>query len=191
MSKLYDMIAAAYVGESQARNRYTFYASVARKEGYEAVAAVFAQTADQEKQHAKTFYQFLVAMADKEGRAPKVAEGEVFVRLSDTMENLRGAIAGENEEATAMYQEIAAEAMSAGEAKIAARVKAIAEAEAHHRDRYQKLLEHLEAGEMFEQVSETVWVCRECGYRFVGKAAPKMCPSCEHPQAFFEREQLL
>ena len=191
MSKLYEMLAAAYVGESQARNRYTFYASHARKEGYEAVAAVFAQTADQEKQHAKTFYQFLDSLKEREGLPPVLPASEIMVRLGSTAENLQGAVDGENEEATQMYQEIARVAAESGEAKIAARVKAIAEAEAHHRDRFAKLLEHLQKGEMFEQVSETVWVCRECGYRFVGKAAPQICPSCEHPQAFFEREVLL
>ena len=189
MQKTFELLGRAFVGECQARNRYTFYASAAKKEGYELVAAVFAETADQEKQHAKTFYTFLKELMEKPENGELVLPDlGVAIALGTTVENLRGSVAGENEEATQMYQELARVATEEGYPQIAARVKAIAEAEAYHRDRYSKLLEHLEAGEMFEQVDETTWVCRECGYRFVGKQPPVKCPSCEHPQAFFQRE---
>ena len=193
MLKTYEMLSRAFLGESQARNRYTFYASAAAKEGYELVAEVFRTTADQEKQHAKTFYQLMQELKKKNDKQcdcdlPGVS---VMVQLGTTLENLQVSIAGEGEEETEMYPEIAQIAEKEGFPAIAARVRAIAQAEGYHKERFAKLLEHLQEGEMFEQVSETVWICRECGYRFVGKAAPKTCPSCLHPQAFFQRENYL
>jgi len=189
MEKTFELLGQAFLGECQARNRYTFYASVAKKEGYELAAAVFAETADQEKQHAKTFYKFLQELMTKPENAKLVLpEVEVMVSLASTADNLAKSVAGEGEEAERMYPEIARVAQEEGYPYIAARVRAIAQAESYHQERFGKLLEHLEKGEMFEQVDETTWVCRECGFCFVGKVPPQVCPSCEHPQAFFQRQ---
>ena len=158
---------AAFAGESQARNKYTYYASVAKKEGYEQIAALFQETADQEKEHAKMWFK-------------------LFHGVGDTMQNLKDAAAGENDEWTDMYPRMAQEAKEEGFTKIAALFTLVAKVEKAHEERYKKLLENIEQGVVFSCEGDCVWQCRNCGHIHVGKKAPGMCPVCEHPQAYFE-----
>lgn len=187
MEQTIKNLAKAFIGESQARNRYNFYASVARKEGYEQIAEIFALTADQEKEHAKRLFEHLQELKVKGG-----VEGEVSVEagmptvLGTTAENLKAAIAGENHEHTSMYPEFATIAEQEGLPHIAARMLSIAKAESHHEWRYQKLLDQVEAGSVFKKDQDTWWVCMECGYVHFGKEAPVKCPSCDHAQAFYQ-----
>ena len=185
-------LAAAFIGESQARNRYTMYASAARKEGFEQISAIFAETADQEKEHAKQLMKMIQTLKEEAGgdneenNPVMVAEAEVPTTVGTTADNLKAAIAGENHEHSSMYPEFAAEAEKAGLMEVANRLRAIAKAEAHHEERYKKLLKEVEAGTVFKKEEETAWICRECGYEHVGKEAPTECPSCAHPQAFYQ-----
>ncbi len=172
----------AFAGESQARNRYTYFASQAKKEGYEQIAAIFEETANQEKQHAKRLFSFL------EG-------GEVVVQaafpagvIASTLDNLKAAAAGEHYETTEMYPEFAQTAQKEGFAEVAALFKMIAVAEKHHEERYVKLASNIADGSVFKKPAKVRWVCRECGYVHEGPEAPKKCPACAHPQAFFELE---
>jgi rubrerythrin len=172
----------AFAGESQARNRYTYFASAAKKEGYEQIAALFEETAGQEKEHAKRLFGFL------EG-------GEVMVQaafpagvVASTMENLKAAAAGEHYETTEMYPEFAKVAQKEGFAEVAAVFKMIAVAEKRHEDRYLKLAANIANGTVFTRATPVRWVCRNCGYVHEGPGAPKMCPACAHPQAHFEVE---
>ena len=157
----------AFAGESQARNKYTYYASVAKKEGYEKIAAIFLETAENEKMHAKLHFNLLAG-------------------IGTTAENLKAAAAGEEEEYTDMYPRMAREAKEEGFADIAYMFEAIGKIEKHHNERYKKLLEELEAGKAFSKGEKTSWKCRECGHIHEGTEAPKICPVCKHPQAFFE-----
>ena len=157
----------AFAGESQARNKYTYFASVAKKEGYEQIAAIFAETAENEKEHAKLHFKFLQG-------------------IGSTIENLRAAAAGENEEWTKMYPRMAQEAREEGFNKIAAVFEGLAKIEKDHEERYQKLLKNLESGTIFQKDESAAWKCRNCGYLHSGTKAPKVCPVCEHPQAYFE-----
>ena len=161
----------AFAGESQARNKYTYYASKARKEGYEQIAAIFEETAANEKEHAKLWFKLL-------------HEGEV----PDTMTNLRDAAEGENFEWTDMYDRMAAEAEEEGFPEIARKFRAVAAIERHHEERYRRLLANIEEGIVFSREGDTIWVCRNCGHIVIGKKAPGVCPVCEHPQSFFEIE---
>ncbi|MDE6154577.1 MAG: rubrerythrin family protein [Muribaculaceae bacterium] len=161
----------AFAGESQARNKYSFYASKARKEGFEQIAAIFEETAQNEKEHAKLWYKFLHG-------------GEI----SDTMTNLRDAAEGENYEWTDMYDRMAQEADEEGFPQIAARFRAVAAIERHHEERYRRLLANIEEGIVFSREGDTVWVCRNCGHIVIGKKAPGACPVCLHSQSFFEIE---
>lgn len=161
----------AFAGESQARNKYSFYASKARKEGFEQIAAIFEETAQNEKEHAKLWYKFLHG-------------GEV----PDTMTNLRDAAEGENYEWTDMYDRMAQEADEEGFPQIAARFRAVAAIERHHEERYRRLLANIEEGIVFSREGDTVWVCRNCGHIVIGKKAPGACPVCLHSQSFFEIE---
>lgn len=163
-------LAAAFAGESQARNKYTYYASRAKKDGYEQIAAIFEETANNEKEHAKLWFKLL-----HNGGIP------------DTMTNLADAAAGENYEWTDMYKNFAEEADKEGFAQIAQTMRDIATVEKSHEERYRKLLSNLKENIVFKCDEETVWVCRNCGYIYVGKEAPKECPACKHPQAYFER----
>ncbi|CAB1242852.1 MAG: rubrerythrin family protein [Oscillospiraceae bacterium] len=163
-------LAAAFAGESQARNKYTYYASRAKKDGYEQIAAIFEETANNEKEHAKLWFKLL-------------HNGEI----PDTMTNLADAAAGENYEWTDMYKHFAEEADKEGFAQIAQTMRDIATVEKSHEERYRKLLSNLKEDIVFKCDEETVWVCRNCGYIYVGKEAPKVCPACKHPQAYFER----
>ena len=160
---------AAFAGESQARVKYQFYASKAKKEGYEQIAAIFSETSDNEKEHAKIWYKLL-----HDGGVP------------DTTENLKDAIAGEEYEETEMYVKFAAEAREEGFEEIAKLFEEVGKIEAEHEKRYRKLLENLEKGIVFKGDGVTVWKCRNCGYIHIGDSAPEECPVCKHPQAYFE-----
>ena len=188
MSETIKNLAKAFIGESQARNRYTMYSKVAKKEGLEQIAEIFLITADNEREHAAKLFeeiQNLKKHSKEEIETIKV-EAEAPTTYSTTAENLKAAIAGENWEHVTMYPEFAAKAEEEGYGKIAERLKAIATAEEHHEERYKKLLANVEAGTVFEKEEEVWWVCRECGYVHFGKKAPKECPSCNHAQAFYQ-----
>lgn len=188
MEKTIKNLAAAFVGESQARNRYTRYAKIAKKEGYEEIAANFALTADQEAEHAKWLLQMINELKGEGGEYDeiKLESAAVPTILGDTKENLAAAISGENYEYTSMYPEFARIAEEEGLPQIAARLRAIAKAEENHEDRYKKFLQDLEEGTVFKKKEKVVWQCRKCGYIHEGEEAPAKCPSCGHPQAYFE-----
>ncbi len=158
---------AAFAGESQARNKYTYYASKAKKDGYEQIAALFLETAENEKEHAKIWFKLL-------------HDG-----MPDTPENLRDAAAGENYEWTDMYAKFAQEAREEGFTQIAQLFEGVAKIEKTHEERYRKLLANIENGQVFSKDGDVVWMCANCGHIHVGKAAPGVCPVCAHPQAFF------
>lgn len=160
---------AAFAGESQARNKYTFFASKAKKEGYEQIASIFEETANNEKEHAKMWFKLLNG-------------GDI----KSTTDNLEDAASGENYEWTDMYENFAKVADEEGFTEIAAKFRGIAEVEKHHEERYRKLIDNLGNGEVFKKGSITVWKCRNCGHIHVGTEAPEVCPVCNHPQAFFE-----
>lgn len=159
----------AFAGESQARNKYSYYASKARKDGYEQIAAIFEETANNEKEHAKLWFKLLHG-------------GEV----PDTMANLRDAAEGENYEWTDMYERMAIEAEEEGFSAIAKKFRAVATIERHHEERYRRLLQNIEEGIVFSRDGDRVWVCRNCGHIVIGSKAPAACPVCAHPQSFFE-----
>ncbi len=184
MSTTLENLTKAFIGESQARNRYTSYAKIAKKEGYEQVAAVFEETANQETEHAKWLFRLISQL--KQNDDDIVVEAGAPTILKDTASNLRAAIAGENFETTEMYPGFANTAEDEGHEGIAKRLRAIATAEAHHRDRYMKLLKEVEAATVFKKAEKTYWVCRKCGYIHEAEAAPETCPSCGHPQAYFQ-----
>lgn len=170
----------SFAGESQAHSRYTFFASVAKKEGYEQISGVFMETAEQEKEHAKRFFKFL------EGGMVEITASYPAGKIGTTMENLAAAAAGENEEWAEMYPEFAAIAEEEGFPAIAAVFRNVATVEEQHEIRYRKLLAHVEAGDVFSRDEEIFWQCRNCGYVHKGKTAPESCPACAHPQAYFE-----
>lgn len=184
MKETLKNLAKAFVGESQARNRYTFYARVAQKEGYEQIGAIFLETADQEKRHAKTLFEFIQEL--KEDGNDIAIDAGIPTIYQTTKENLAAAIAGENHEYSSMYPSFAEVADKEGYSKIADTMRAIAKAEEHHEQRYKKLLENLNNGSVFKKSSGVFWICRECGYIHFGPEAPQECPSCKHPQAFFQ-----
>ena len=158
---------AAFAGESQARNKYTYFASVAKKEGYQQIAAIFEETANNEKEHAKLWFKAL---------------GE----LGDTAANLKHAAEGENYEWTDMYDRFAKEAAEEGFTALAAQFRMVAAIEKTHEERYRKLLANVEMQQVFEKAGEAIWECRNCGHLVMGKKAPLACPVCAHPQAYFE-----
>ena len=157
----------AFAGESQARNKYTYFASVAKKAGYEQIAEIFLKTADNEKEHAKLWFKHL---------------GE----LGDTAANLKAAAEGENYEWTDMYDRMAKEADEEGFTQIAAQFRAVAKVEKAHEERYQALLKNVLEEKVFEKTDVVVWECRNCGHLHIGVKAPKVCPVCAHPEAYFE-----
>jgi len=166
-SKTEKNLMEAFAGESQARNKYTFYASVAKKEGYEQIAALFLETADNEKEHAKLHLKKLLG-------------------IGNTMENLRAAAGGENDEWVNMYPRMAKEAREEGFEEIARMFEGIAAIEKHHEERFKALLKNLEEGKVFKKDGKVYWKCRNCGHIHVGEAAPEECPVCAHPQSYFE-----
>ena len=163
---------AAFAGESEARNKYTFFASKARKEGYEQIAALFLKTAENEKEHAKLWFKEL--------------EG-----IGDTAENLQAAAEGENYEWTDMYEDFAKTAEAEGFTELAHRFRLVAAIEKHHEERYRALLHNVEMAEVFAKSEVKVWECRNCGHIVIGTSAPEVCPTCNHPQSYFEvREEI-
>ena len=166
-SKTEKNLLEAFAGESQARNKYTYFASKARKEGYEKIAAIFEETADNEKEHAKMWFKYLNG-------------------IGSTEENLAAAASGENFEHTNMYKRMAEEAKEEGFNEIAAKFMLVANIEAEHEKRYLKLLDQVKGGKVFIAEDVVVWKCRNCGHIHVGKEAPVVCPTCAHPQAYFE-----
>lgn len=170
----------SFAGESQARGRYTFFAKQAKKEGYEQIAALFLETAEQEKEHSKRFFKFL------EGGDVEITATYPAGMIGSTVDNLKAAAAGENEEWTDLYPEFARVAEEEGFAEVAVAYKMIAKVEAMHEARYLALLENINKGEVFEKGESEEWYCRNCGYVHTGKKAPKTCPACLHDQAYFE-----
>ena len=168
-SKTEQNLMTAFAWESQARNKYTYYASKAKKDGYEQIAAIFEETANNEKEHAKMWFKELHG-----GSIP------------DTMENLLDAAAGENYEWTDMYSEFAKVAREEGFDRIAYLFEGVAAIEKEHEERYRKLIENIEGGLIFSRDGDKIWKCRNCGHIVIGKEAPKVCPICAHPQAYFE-----
>ncbi|MFH1226062.1 MAG: rubrerythrin family protein [bacterium] len=184
MTQTLQNLTQAFIGESQARNRYTFYAKAAMKEGYEQIGAIFLETAEQEKAHAKRLFEQIQKL--KEGAEEIKVEASAPLTYGTTIENLKAAITGEHYEYSEMYPEFAQIAEAEGLTDLANRLKAIAKAEAHHEERYKKLLAEMEAGTIFKKTQEVQWVCRECGYVHTGTTPPGKCPSCDHPQAFYQ-----
>ena len=168
-SKTEANLMAAFAGESQARNKYTYYASKAKKDGYEQIAAIFEETANNEKEHAKMWFKELHG-------------GEV----PTTTENLKDAADGENYEWTDMYETFAKEADEEGFTELAAKFRMVAAIEKHHEERYRKLLKNIDDEVVFSRDDDKIWVCRNCGHIVIGKKAPGVCPVCNHPQSFFE-----
>ena len=168
-SKTEQNLMTAFAGESQARNKYTYYASKAKKDGYEQIAAIFEETAANEKEHAKMWFKELHG-----GSIP------------DTIENLYDAAAGENYEWTDMYSEFARVAREEGFDRIAYLFEGVAAIEKEHEERYRKLIENIEGGLVFSRDGDKIWKCRNCGHIVIGKEAPKVCPICAHPQSYFE-----
>ena len=168
-SKTYKNLQEAFAGESMARNKYTYYASKAKKDGYEQIAAIFEETANNEKEHAKMWFK---AMHD--GAVP------------DTLTNLMDAAAGESYEWTDMYKRMAEDARAEGYDKLAYQFEAVGAIEKHHEERYRKLVANIKTAQVFAKKGETVWMCRNCGHIHVGKVAPQICPVCDHAQSYFE-----
>ena len=166
-SRTEQNLMAAFAGESQARNKYTYFASVAKKEGYEQIAAIFQHTADNEKEHAKMWFKALSG-------------------IGNTADNLKAAADGENYEWTDMYAEFAKVAEEEGFTQLAAKFRQVGEIEKSHEERYRALLNNVEMQKVFEKSEETMWECRNCGHIVVGKKAPDVCPVCAHPQSYFE-----
>ena len=170
----------AFAGESQARTRYTFFASVAKKEGFEQISAIFTETAEQEKEHAERFFKFL------EGGMVEITASYPAGKIGTTQENLLAAAQGENEEWDVLYPEFAKVAAEEGFPEIATAFRMIATVEAEHEKRYLKLLSRLTDGDFFKRDGKIWWQCRNCGYVCEASEAPQMCPACKHPQAYFE-----
>ena len=170
----------AFAGESQARNRYTYFASQAKKEGYEQISAIFLETADNEKEHAKRLFKFL------EGGEAEIQASFPAGMIGDTGANLKAAASGENHEHSTMYPEFAKVAAEEGFPAIAAVFRAIAVAERQHEKRYLGLLESIAKGKVFKRETPEKWKCRNCGYIHEGEGAPDKCPACDHPRAHFE-----
>lgn len=179
-SKTERNILTAFAGESQARNRYTYYASKARDEGFMQISAVFEETANQEKEHAKRLFKLL------QGGEVEIQASFPAGVIGTTLENLRESAGGENHEWTDMYPSFAVVAKEEGFDEIAAIFEAIAVAEKQHEKRFLGLLANVESGRVFKRAKSTSWVCRNCGYRHEGEEAPEECPACNHPQAYFE-----
>ena len=184
MSETIKNLAKAFIGESQARNRYTMYAKTAKKEGYEQISEIFLITADNEREHAKWLFKMIQGL--KENGEAIAVESEAPTVLGTTIENLKAAIGGENYEYTTMYPEFAAKADEEGHSEIAKRLRAIGAAEKHHEDRYKALLAELEGNTLRKKAEPTQWVCRKCGYVHIGTEPPETCPSCDHEMKYFE-----
>jgi rubrerythrin len=168
-SKTEKNLWSAFAGESQARNKYTYFSSAAKKEGYEQIGEIFQLTADNEKEHAKIWFKLLNG-------------------IGNTSENLKSAAGGENYEWTEMYKKFAEEAKQEGFDDISRLFSMVAEIEKHHEERYNELLKNIEENKVFSKNGKKVWICRNCGYVYIGENAPKKCPVCSHPKSYFELE---
>ncbi|MFH0906951.1 MAG: rubrerythrin family protein [bacterium] len=189
MKQTIQNLTKAFVGESQARNRYTFFAKIAQKDGFEQIAAIFLEIAEQEKAHAKRLFEHIQELKKKLGgndfNEIKV-EAVALTIYGTTVENLKSAIAGEKHEYTEMYPEFSKTAKKERLEKIALRLEAIAKAEEHHEQRFKNLLKEVENKTVFKKSKKIAWVCRECGYEHIGNQAPTECPSCGHPQSYYQ-----
>jgi len=179
-SKTEKNLLAAFAGESQARNRYTYFASAAKKAGYEQIAAIFLETAENEKEHAKRFFNFL------EGGMAEFTASFPAGRIGSTIENLKAAAEGEHEEWTNLYPRNADVARQEGFAEVASAFSYISQVEIKHELRYLKLLENIKQGTVFKTENTAIWKCRNCGYYHEGLTVPEQCPACLHPKGFFE-----
>ena len=188
MQKTIENLTKGFIGESQARNRYSFYAKIAKKEGFEQIAEIFLITAEQEKVHAKRLFEHIQELKKKiKGKSDEITvEAKAPTVYGNTFENLKAAIAGENYEYTEMYPEFAKVAQQEGLVKIAARLRSIAIAEKHHEERYKKLLKEVKQKSVFRKKKKVWWVCRECGYVYYGTQPPAKCPSCDHPESYYQ-----
>jgi rubrerythrin len=171
---------AAFAGESQARNRYTYFAGAAKKAGFEQIAAIFLETAEQEREHAKRFFKFL------EGGEVEIVAAYPAGAIGDTAQNLKAAADGEKMEWTTIYKDFAGIAEKEGFLEVAAAFKSIAKVELEHEKRYRALLDNVTSNRVFKKGQAVRWMCRNCGYVHEGTDAPQVCPACQHPQAFFE-----
>ena len=192
MLKTFENLLQAYVGESQARNRYTFYAKIAKKEGFPQIERIFLETAGQELQHATWFFRMAQIlkkkMKNKDLSEPSIDGVVVPTTLNDTLENLKAAAAGEHHETAVLYPKFADIAAEEGLPEIATRIRAIANAEAHHEERYQKFINELEQNSLYKKETKIYWVCSECGYIHEGNEPPELCTSCSHPKKYFYRK---
>lgn len=190
MKKTIENLMKAFIGESMARNRYTFYAKQARTEGYEQLTAIFLETADNEREHAKILFKLIQELKSKSKETiDKIyTETEAITTLGNTVDNLKAAIEGENYEYTKMYPEFADIADKEKLPEIAKKLRAILIAEKHHEERYKKLLEQIENKTIFKKDKSIAWVCRECGYIHTGIEPPKECPACGHEKGFYQRK---
>lgn len=179
-SKTEKNLLKSFAGESQARNRYTFFASIAKKEGYEQIAGIFLETADNEKEHAEVFFKYL------EGGDVKITAEYPAGKIGDTAKNLLAAAEGEKLEWSTLYPDFEKVAKDEGFDEIAESFEEIAEVEEQHENRYRKLLENVKNGTVFKRNVEVEWKCRNCGYVHHGKEAPETCPACKHPQSYYE-----
>ena len=170
-TKTLENLKIAFAGESQARNKYTYYASKAKKDGYEQIAAIFEESANNEKEHAKMWFKLISGGS-----------------IKDTTDNVADAIAGENYEWTEMYEEFAKVAEEEGFSAIAKQFRGVAAIEKHHEERFKKLLNNINDKLVFTNDGDTIWICRNCGHIHIGKEAPLVCPVCAHPQSYFERK---
>lgn len=171
---------ASFAGESQARTRYTYFASVAKKEGYEQISAIFQETADNEKEHAKKFFKFL------EGGMVEITATYPAGVIGTTIENLAAAADGEQEEHTKLYPDAAKTAEEEGFPEVAALFRNVAKVEVHHDQRYRALLKNIKENKVFEKSTSVIWKCRNCGYIIEAAKAPEKCPTCDHPKSYFQ-----
>ncbi len=188
MRKTVENLAKAFIGESQARNRYTLYAKVAKKEGYEQLSEIWLNTAENEREHAKWAMRMINSLKEEadEDLSEITVEADAPTILGDTVDNLKASIEGEHYENTQMYPEFADAAEEEGYEDIAERLRAIGRVEEHHEERFTRILKGVEAGTDFNKGSSVKWVCRKCGYIHEGTEPPEKCPSCDHPTEYFE-----
>lgn len=184
MNKTLENLTKAYIGECQARNRYDFYSKIAKKEGFEQISEIFSLTAEQEKVHAKRLYEHIQEL--KENEENIVVEVPAVTIYGDTKKNLESAIEGESHEFEEMYPEFAKTAAKEGFPLISNRLNSIAIAEKNHKERFEFFLENINKNEVFQKSGKVWWVCRECGFIHYGEKAPEKCPSCDHPQAYYQ-----
>lgn len=187
MEKTLKNLTKAFIGESQARNRYTLYAKQAKKENYPKLSEIFLETAEHEREHAKWLFRLIQELKEKSGQDLEEihVEADAPLVLGDTVENLKAAIAGEHYENSEMYPEFADVADQEGLKDIAQRLRSIGKAEVHHEERYTKLLEQVEAGTLFKKEKPVTWTCMKCGYTVTSEKPPEKCPACDHPTEYY------